>query len=65
MIISNFDVFPESDILKPTVAISNHPETETARTKTRSSNYIYKRFEGLTAWGAGRDWGNTFLHESS
>ncbi|KAI4546913.1 hypothetical protein MG293_003468 [Ovis ammon polii] len=63
---SNFDVFPESDILKPTVAISNHPETDCKNKDWVFINYIYKRFEGLTAWGAGAgDWGNTFRHESS
>lgn len=49
---SNFDEFPESDILKPTVAASNHPETDYKNKDWVFVNYTYKRFEGLTARGA-------------
>nr|KAF6463245.1 serine/threonine kinase 38 [Molossus molossus] len=49
---SNFDEFPESDILKPTVATSNHPETDYKNKDWVFVNYTYKRFEGLTARGA-------------
>ncbi|KAM9268488.1 serine/threonine-protein kinase 38 isoform 2-T2 [Morus bassanus] len=49
---SNFDEFPESDILKPTVATSNHPETDYKNKDWVFINYTYKRFEGLTARGA-------------
>ncbi|XP_025846608.2 serine/threonine-protein kinase 38 isoform X1 [Vulpes vulpes] len=48
---SNFDEFPESDILKPT-ATSNHPETDYKNKDWVFINYTYKRFEGLTARGA-------------
>ncbi|XP_043932558.1 serine/threonine-protein kinase 38 [Protopterus annectens] len=48
---SNFDEFPESDILKPTV--SNHTEVTDYKNKDWVFiNYTYKRFEGLTARGA-------------
>ncbi|CAD7672308.1 unnamed protein product [Nyctereutes procyonoides] len=46
---SNFDEFPESDILKPTVATNNHPETDYKNKDWVLINYTYKRFEGLTA----------------
>ncbi|KAB0365927.1 hypothetical protein FD754_010083 [Muntiacus muntjak] len=46
---SNFNAFPESDILKPTVATSNHPETDYKSKDWVFINYTYKRFEGLTA----------------
>lgn len=49
---SNFDEFPESDILKPTVAASNHPETDYKNKDWVFVNYTYKRYEGLTARGA-------------
>ncbi|KAB0398823.1 hypothetical protein E2I00_003379, partial [Balaenoptera physalus] len=49
---SNFDEFPESDILKPTVATSNHPDTDYKSKDWVFINYTYKRFEGLTARGA-------------
>ncbi|OBS83746.1 hypothetical protein A6R68_22261 [Neotoma lepida] len=49
---SNFDEFPESDILKPTVTTSNHPETDYKNKDWVFINYTYKRFEGLTARGA-------------
>ncbi|KAJ8787553.1 hypothetical protein J1605_022868 [Eschrichtius robustus] len=49
---SNFDEFPESDILKPTVATSNHPDTDYKNKDWVFINYTYKRFEGLTARGA-------------
>ncbi|TKC38010.1 hypothetical protein EI555_013018, partial [Monodon monoceros] len=49
---SNFDEFPESDILKPTVATSNHPDTDYKNKDWVFVNYTYKRFEGLTARGA-------------
>ncbi|MEJ1288039.1 hypothetical protein NN561_019068 [Cricetulus griseus] len=48
---SNFDEFPESDILKPTVT-SNHPESDYKNKDWVFINYTYKRFEGLTARGA-------------
>ena len=57
---SNFDEFPESDILKPTVATSNHPETDYKSKDWVFINYTYRLFEGLTTRG-----GDTFLHESS
>lgn len=49
---SNFDEFPESDILKPTVTTSSHPETDYKNKDWVFINYTYKRFEGLTARGA-------------
>uniref|UniRef100_A0A2K5EVV5 non-specific serine/threonine protein kinase n=1 Tax=Aotus nancymaae TaxID=37293 RepID=A0A2K5EVV5_AOTNA len=49
---SNFDEFPESDILKPTVATSNHPKTDYKNKDWVFISYTYKRFEGLTARGA-------------
>nr|XP_036871345.1 serine/threonine-protein kinase 38 [Manis javanica] len=49
---SNFDEFPESDILKPTVVTSNHPEADYKNKDWVFINYTYKRFEGLTARGA-------------
>uniref|UniRef100_A0A8C3CSF0 non-specific serine/threonine protein kinase n=1 Tax=Cairina moschata TaxID=8855 RepID=A0A8C3CSF0_CAIMO len=49
---SNFDEFPESDILKPTVATINHPDTDYKNKDWVFINYTYKRFEGLTARGA-------------
>ncbi|KAH0618788.1 hypothetical protein JD844_018264, partial [Phrynosoma platyrhinos] len=49
---SNFDEFPESDILKPAVTTSNHPETDYKNKDWVFINYTYKRFEGLTARGA-------------
>uniref|UniRef100_A0AAY4EIL4 non-specific serine/threonine protein kinase n=1 Tax=Denticeps clupeoides TaxID=299321 RepID=A0AAY4EIL4_9TELE len=47
---SNFDEFPESDILQPTV--SNHSEADLKSKDWVFINYTYKRFEGLTARGA-------------
>ena len=52
---SNFDEFPESDILKPTVATSNQPETDYKSKDWVFINYTYKRFEGLTTRGVGRE----------
>ncbi|XP_045150724.1 serine/threonine-protein kinase 38 isoform X2 [Echinops telfairi] len=49
---SNFDEFPESDILKPTATTSSHPETDYKNKDWVFVNYTYKRFEGLTARGA-------------
>ncbi|KAJ8373273.1 hypothetical protein AAFF_G00266840 [Aldrovandia affinis] len=51
---SNFDEFPESDILQPTAApvVSNHSEAELKNKDWVFINYTYKRFEGLTARGA-------------
>ncbi|KAE8622817.1 hypothetical protein XENTR_v10005404 [Xenopus tropicalis] len=49
---SNFDEFPDSDILKPMGAVSNHPESEFKNKDWVFINYTYKRFEGLTARGA-------------
>ncbi|KAK7814859.1 hypothetical protein U0070_026360 [Myodes glareolus] len=49
---SNFDEFPDSDILKPTVTTSNHPESDYKNKDWVFINYTYKRFEGLTARGA-------------
>ena len=57
---SNFHEFPESDILKPTVATSNHPETDYENKDWVFINYTYKHFKGLTARGS-----DPFLHESS
>uniref|UniRef100_A0A452E028 Protein kinase C-terminal domain-containing protein n=1 Tax=Capra hircus TaxID=9925 RepID=A0A452E028_CAPHI len=54
---SNFDVFPESDILKPTVAISNHPETDCKNKDWVFINYTYKCSEGLTWHGMIWRWG--------
>uniref|UniRef100_A0A8C5KX80 non-specific serine/threonine protein kinase n=1 Tax=Jaculus jaculus TaxID=51337 RepID=A0A8C5KX80_JACJA len=45
---SQFDEFLESDILKPTVATSNHPETVYKNEDWVFINYMYKCFEGLT-----------------
>uniref|UniRef100_A0A3Q2PWA6 non-specific serine/threonine protein kinase n=1 Tax=Fundulus heteroclitus TaxID=8078 RepID=A0A3Q2PWA6_FUNHE len=47
---SNFDEFPESDILTPTM--SNHTEADLKNKDWVFINYTYKRFEGLTARGA-------------
>ena len=52
---SNFDEFPESDILKPTVATSNQPETDYKSKDWVFINYTYKRFEGLTTRGVGQE----------
>ncbi|KAL7985252.1 hypothetical protein Chor_003822 [Crotalus horridus] len=49
---SNFDEFPESDILKSAVTTGNHPETDYKNKDWVFINYTYKRFEGLTARGA-------------
>ncbi|KAI2642967.1 Serine/threonine-protein kinase 38 [Labeo rohita] len=52
---SNFDEFPESDILQPTspvVASNHHPESDYKNKDWVFINYTYKRFEGLTARGA-------------
>ncbi|KAG5837813.1 hypothetical protein ANANG_G00216990 [Anguilla anguilla] len=51
---SNFDEFPDSDILQPTVApvVSNHSESDLKNKDWVFINYTYKRFEGLTARGA-------------
>ncbi|KAM5179821.1 serine/threonine-protein kinase 38 isoform 1-T2 [Mantella aurantiaca] len=53
---SNFDEFPDSDILKPMVfsslGASNHPESDFKNKDWVFINYTYKRFEGLTARGA-------------
>ncbi|KAJ8370196.1 hypothetical protein SKAU_G00102240 [Synaphobranchus kaupii] len=51
---SNFDEFPESDILQPTAApvVSNHSEADLKNKDWVFINYTYKRFEGLTARGA-------------
>ncbi|XP_052395064.1 serine/threonine-protein kinase 38 isoform X1 [Carassius gibelio] len=53
---SNFDEFPESDILQPSspaVASSHHhPESDLKNKDWVFINYTYKRFEGLTARGA-------------
>ena len=48
---SNFDEFPESDILKPTVATNNHPETDYKNKDWVFISYTYKYFEGLPAGG--------------
>ncbi|XP_038675294.1 serine/threonine-protein kinase 38 isoform X2 [Scyliorhinus canicula] len=48
---SNFDEFPDSDILQP-VAVTNHSETDYKNKDWVFINYTYKRFEGLTARGA-------------
>ncbi|CAF88340.1 unnamed protein product, partial [Tetraodon nigroviridis] len=45
---SNFDEFPDSDILTPTAA----PEADLKNKDWVFINYTYKRFEGLTARGA-------------
>uniref|UniRef100_A0A5F8G855 AGC-kinase C-terminal domain-containing protein n=1 Tax=Monodelphis domestica TaxID=13616 RepID=A0A5F8G855_MONDO len=45
----NFDKFPESDILKPTVATSNDPEMDYKNKDWVFINYTYKCFEGLMA----------------
>ncbi|TWW56388.1 Serine/threonine-protein kinase 38 [Takifugu flavidus] len=45
---SNFDEFPDSDILTPTAA----PEADLKNKDWVFVNYTYKRFEGLTARGA-------------
>ncbi|CAH2220704.1 serine threonine- kinase 38 [Pelobates cultripes] len=49
---SNFDEFPESDILKPMGVASSHPDTDFKNKDWVFINYTYKRFEGLTARGA-------------
>lgn len=51
---SNFDEFPESDILQPTppAVASTHPESDYKNKDWVFVNYTYKRFEGLTARGA-------------
>ncbi|KAJ8016442.1 hypothetical protein DPEC_G00007250 [Dallia pectoralis] len=51
---SNFDDFPDSDILQPTAtpAVSNHSEADLKNKDWVFINYTYKRFEGLTARGA-------------
>ncbi|KAG9353085.1 hypothetical protein JZ751_017661 [Albula glossodonta] len=51
---SNFDEFPESDILQPTASavVTNHPEADYKNKDWVFINYTYKRFEGLTARGA-------------
>uniref|UniRef100_A0A8C4RRC5 non-specific serine/threonine protein kinase n=1 Tax=Erpetoichthys calabaricus TaxID=27687 RepID=A0A8C4RRC5_ERPCA len=49
---SNFDEFPDSDILQPTAAVSNHSEADFKNKDWVFINYTYKRFEGLTARGA-------------
>ncbi|RXM95599.1 Serine/threonine-protein kinase 38 [Acipenser ruthenus] len=51
---SNFDEFPESDILQPPapLAVSNHSEADYKNKDWVFINYTYKRFEGLTARGA-------------
>ncbi|KAF3859956.1 hypothetical protein F7725_000211 [Dissostichus mawsoni] len=50
---SNFDEFPDSDILTPTVApVSNQTEADLKNKDWVFINYTYKRFEGLTARGA-------------
>ncbi|XP_063072041.1 serine/threonine-protein kinase 38 isoform X1 [Engraulis encrasicolus] len=51
---SNFDEFPESDILQPAapVVATNHSEADYKNKDWVFINYTYKRFEGLTARGA-------------
>ncbi|KAG7224285.1 hypothetical protein INR49_000528 [Caranx melampygus] len=50
---SNFDEFPDSDILTPTATqVSNHTEADLKNKDWVFINYTYKRFEGLTARGA-------------
>lgn len=49
---SNFDEFPESDILQPAGAGSSHAESNYKNKDWVFINYTYKRFEGLTARGA-------------
>ncbi|XP_056414361.1 serine/threonine-protein kinase 38 isoform X1 [Hyla sarda] len=49
---SNFDEFPDSDILKPISVASNHPDSDFKNKDWVFINYTYKRFEGLTARGA-------------
>ncbi|XP_076859944.1 serine/threonine-protein kinase 38 isoform X1 [Brachyhypopomus gauderio] len=50
---SNFDEFPESDILQPSATVvSNHSEVNLKNKDWVFINYTYKRFEGLTARGA-------------
>lgn len=50
---SNFDEFPDSDILTPTAApVSNQTEADLKNKDWVFINYTYKRFEGLTARGA-------------
>uniref|UniRef100_W5KNP3 non-specific serine/threonine protein kinase n=1 Tax=Astyanax mexicanus TaxID=7994 RepID=W5KNP3_ASTMX len=51
---SNFDEFPESDILQPAASavVSSHVEAEYKNKDWVFVNYTYKRFEGLTARGA-------------
>ena len=49
---SDFDDFPESDILKPTMATSNYPETDYKNKDWVFISYNHKCFEGLSARGA-------------
>ncbi|KAF1390946.1 hypothetical protein PFLUV_G00063380 [Perca fluviatilis] len=52
---SNFDEFPDSDILTPTgtvAPVSNQTEADLKNKDWVFINYTYKRFEGLTARGA-------------
>ncbi|KAG9334501.1 hypothetical protein JZ751_007584, partial [Albula glossodonta] len=50
---SNFDEFPDSDILQPAApVVSNHSEVDLKNKDWVFINYTYKRFEGLTARGA-------------
>ncbi|KAI4898494.1 hypothetical protein NFI96_020941, partial [Prochilodus magdalenae] len=50
---SNFDEFPDSDILQPTsTVVTNHSEVDLKNKDWVFINYTYKRFEGLTARGA-------------
>ncbi|MED6291196.1 Serine/threonine-protein kinase 38, partial [Characodon lateralis] len=50
---SNFDEFPDSDILTPTTTqVPNHTEADLKNKDWVFINYTYKRFEGLTARGA-------------
>uniref|UniRef100_A0AAX7TIW3 non-specific serine/threonine protein kinase n=1 Tax=Astatotilapia calliptera TaxID=8154 RepID=A0AAX7TIW3_ASTCA len=50
---SNFDEFPDSDILTPTATqVSNQAEADLKNKDWVFINYTYKRFEGLTARGA-------------
>lgn len=49
---SNFDEFPDSDILQPSATVvSNHTEADLKSKDWVFINYTYKRFEGLTARG--------------
>ncbi|KAL6464167.1 hypothetical protein MHYP_G00264840 [Metynnis hypsauchen] len=49
---SNFDEFPESDILQPAAVVSTHVDADYKNKDWVFINYTYKRFEGLTARGA-------------